>query len=130
MNFSFIQQTLLKIAIFINYDSAPYLMIKIIFLPVFFALFLTFNNLQIAYSQNQSPSSQLLPPPKIDNNATSLQNQSGQLQIQTGLQEGEATPLGGLGQQQLSPQAQQQQNQTNGPLEQLGETVGKLAEGK
>ncbi len=97
-------------------------------LLIFFALFFAYANFESAYAQNQSSSSQLLPPPKVDTNATSLQNQSNPLQIQTEPpQQGEATPLGGLGQQQPSPT--QNQNQTKGPLEQLGESVGKIIGG-
>ena len=71
----------------------------------------------------------MLPSPKIDTNTTSLHNQSNPLQIQTEPpQQGEATPLGGLGQQQPSPQTQSQ-NQTKGPLEQLGESVGEIVDG-
>lgn len=93
------------------------------------ALFFAYTNSESAYPQNQSLSSQLLPPSKIDTNATSLQNQSNSLQIETEPpQLGEATPLGGVGQQQPSPQTQSQ-NQTKGPFEQLGESVGDIVGG-
>jgi hypothetical protein len=82
---------------------------------------------ELVFAQNQSLSSQLLPLASNDTNATSLQNQSNPLQIQTGQPQGEATPLGGLGQQQPSPT--QNQNQTKGPLENLEESVGKLMDG-
>lgn len=97
-------------------------------LSIFFALSFAYANFDSSYAQNQSLSSQLLPPPKVDTNATSLQNQSNPLQIQSEPpQQGEATPLGGLGQQQPPPT--QSQNQTKGPLEQLGESVGKIVGG-
>ncbi len=92
-------------------------------------LFLHIVHSEYAYAQNQSLSSQLSPPPKIDTNTTSLQNQSHPLQIQTGPPQGEATPLGGLGQQQPPSTQNQNQNQTKGPLEQLGESVGKMVGG-
>jgi len=96
-------------------------------LLIFFALIFACVHSEYSYAQNQSLSSQLSPPPKIDTNTTSLQNQSHPLQIQTGQPQGEATPLGGLGQQQPPPT--QNQNQTKGPLEQLGESVGKMVGG-
>ncbi len=107
---------------------------KITISLIFFALLFAYTNSESSYAQNQSLSSQLLPSPKIVTNTTSLHNQSNPLQIQTGpQQQGEATPLGGgLGQQQPSPQTQNQnqnQNQTKGPLEQLGESAGKIVGG-
>jgi hypothetical protein len=97
-------------------------------LLMIFALFFAYANPGLVFAQNQSLSSQLLPSPKNEtNNTTILQNQSNPLQIETGQPQGEATPLGGLGQQQPSPT--QNQNQTNGPLEHLGESVGKLMDG-
>ena len=102
---------------------------KITTLLIFFALLFAYNNSESSYAQNQSLSSQLLPSPKIDTNITSLHNPSHPLQIEMGpQQQGEATPLGGLGQQQPSPQTQNQ-NQTKGPLEQLGESAGKIVGG-
>lgn len=104
-------------------------MIKITVLLIFFAVLFVHANSESAYAQNQSLSSQLSTPPKIDTNVTSLQNQSNPIQIQTEPpQQGEATPLGGLGQQQPS-QPTQSQNQTKGPIEQLGESVGKIVGG-
>lgn len=104
---------------------------KITISLIFFALLFAYTNSELSYAQNQSQSSQLLASPKIDTNTTSLHNQSNPLQIQTEpQQQGEATPLGGLGQQQPSPQTQNQnQNQTKGPLEQLGESAGKIMGG-
>jgi hypothetical protein len=102
---------------------------KITISLIFFALLFAYTNSESSYAQNQSLSSQLLPSSKVDTNTTSLHNQSNPLQIQTGpQQQGEATPLGGLGQQQPSPQTQNQ-NQTKGPLEQLGESAGKIVGG-
>ena len=102
---------------------------KITISLIFFALLFAYTNSESSYAQNQPLSSQLLPSPKVDTNTTSLHNQSNPLQIQTGpQQQGEATPLGGLGQQQPSPQTQSQ-NQTKGPLEQLGESAGKIVGG-
>jgi hypothetical protein len=124
-------QLWIKKAIFINCDLITFIMTKIIFLLIFFAIFFAITSSQmVVFAQNQSLASQLSPPPKTDPNVTRSQNQSGQLQIQTGLPEGDATPLGWLGKQQQPPQSQQQQNQTNGPLEQLGKSVGKLVGGK
>lgn len=91
---------------------------------ILFALFFVYTNSALVFAQNQSLSSQLSPPPKIDTNTTDSQNLSGQLQIPTEPPQGDAIPLGGLGQQQPSPQ--QNQNQTKGPLEQLGESAGKM----
>jgi hypothetical protein len=51
--------------------------------------------------------------PKIDTNTTDSQNLSGQLPIPTEPPQGDATRSGGLGQQQPSPQ--QNQNQTKHP---------------
>ena len=93
-------------------------------LLILFALFFEYTNPALVFAQNQSLSSQFPPPPKVDTDTTDSQNQSGQLQIPTEPPQGDATPLGGLGQQQPSPQ--QNQNQTKGPLEQLGESVGKM----
>src|SRR4051812_2272589 len=95
-------------------------------LLILFALFFTYTNSALVFAQNQPLSSQLppTPPPKVDTDTRDSQNQSGQLQIPTEPPQGDATPLGGLGQQQPSPQ--QSQNQTKGPLEQLGESVGKM----
>ncbi len=102
-------------------------MSKATVLLIFFVLVFAYANSESVYAQNQSLSSQLLPTPKIDTNTSSLQNQSNPLQIQTGQPQGEATPLGGLGQQQPLPT--QIQNQTEGPLEQLEESVGKIIGG-
>src|SRR3954464_12348629 len=95
---------------------------------ILFALFFVYTNSALVFAQNQSLSSQLSPPPKIDTNTTDSQNLSGQLQTPTEPPQGDATPLGGLGQQQPSPQQNQNQNQTR-PLEQLGESVGKMMDG-
>jgi hypothetical protein len=95
-------------------------------LLILFVLFFAYTNSALVFAQNQSLSSQLSPPPKIDTNTTDLQNPSGQLQIPTEPPQGDATPLGGLGQQ--PPSQQQNQNQTQGPLEQLGESVAKMVD--
>ncbi len=95
-------------------------------LLILFALFFAYTNSALVFAQNQSLSSQLSPPPKIDTNTTASQNLSGQLEIPTEPSQGDATPLGGLGQQQPSPQQDQSQNQTKGSLEKLGESVGKM----
>jgi len=87
-------------------------------------LFFAYTNSALVFAQNQSLSSQLSPPPKIDTNTTDSQNPSGRLQTPNGPPQGDATPLGGLGQQQPSPQ--QNQNQNKGPLEQLGESGGMM----
>ena len=59
---------------------------------ILFALF-AYTNSALVFAQNQSLSSQLSPPPKIDTNTTDSQNLSGQLQIPTEPPQGDATPL-------------------------------------
>ncbi|MBA3977470.1 MAG: hypothetical protein H0X50_04650 [Nitrosopumilus sp.] len=74
--------------------------------------------------QQDQTEQQIQPQPQLQPQLQPQQNQSGQLLIETEPPQGEATPLGGLGEQQ--PPLQQNQNQTKGPLEQLGESVGNL----